>query len=178
MVKGAGRQAELGEWWEDLWQRHAGSRVVLVRVPPGWGRTTALNQLHKRIDVPEEAPVTITSRVDREDLSGETGLQAQAPRNLLAPAIERHRAVQLLGWTGRRYRAAERRRGELAVFRADRRVSFFVAGLAVGAAGTAWDHSPAGQDGALPSWWRVARLPRTTASASPRPSSWSPRTPW
>ena len=34
--------AELVEWWEDLWQAHTGSRVVLVRVPPGWGRSSTV----------------------------------------------------------------------------------------------------------------------------------------
>ena len=39
MGGGSGRHAELAgelvEWWEDLWQAHTGSRVVLVAVPPG-----------------------------------------------------------------------------------------------------------------------------------------------
>ena len=46
MQGGSGRHAELAEelveWWEDLWQRGMTSRVVLVAVPPGWGRTTVL----------------------------------------------------------------------------------------------------------------------------------------
>jgi hypothetical protein len=37
-----GLAAELVEWWEDLWQAHTGSRVVLVRVPPGWGRSSSV----------------------------------------------------------------------------------------------------------------------------------------
>ena len=36
---------ELVEWLEDLWQRGMTSRVVLVAVPPRWGRTTVLDQL-------------------------------------------------------------------------------------------------------------------------------------
>jgi len=34
--------AELVERREDLWQAHTGSRVVLVRVPPGWGRSSTV----------------------------------------------------------------------------------------------------------------------------------------
>jgi hypothetical protein len=30
--------AELAVWQEDLWLRHKGSRVVLVKVPAEWGR--------------------------------------------------------------------------------------------------------------------------------------------
>ena len=49
MGGGSARHAELAgelvEWWEDLWQAHTGSRVVLVAVPPGWGRTTVLRCL-------------------------------------------------------------------------------------------------------------------------------------
>jgi hypothetical protein len=47
MRGGSGRQAklarELVEWREDLWQRGTTSRVVLVAVPPRWGRTTVLD---------------------------------------------------------------------------------------------------------------------------------------
>ena len=49
MGSGAGQHealaGELVEWWEDLWQRGIGSRVVLVAVPPGWGRSAALDHL-------------------------------------------------------------------------------------------------------------------------------------
>jgi hypothetical protein len=42
MQEGRGRHAELmaelAVWQEDLWLRHKGSQVVLVKVPAGWGR--------------------------------------------------------------------------------------------------------------------------------------------
>src|SRR5215467_7602197 len=33
---------ELAEWWEDLCLEQTGSRVVVVAVPPGWGRSEVL----------------------------------------------------------------------------------------------------------------------------------------
>ena len=48
MSLGAGRHravaGELAEWLEDLAGRGIGSRVVLVAVPPGWGRSAVLRQ--------------------------------------------------------------------------------------------------------------------------------------
>ena len=61
MGVGSGRQAELAgelvEWWEDLWQRGMTSRVVLVAVPPGWGRTTVLDRLAEAAGA-DDVPVT------------------------------------------------------------------------------------------------------------------------
>jgi hypothetical protein len=60
MGGGSGRHAELTgelvEWWEDLWQAHTGSRVVLVAVPAGWGHSTVLNRFMEKIDV-RQTPV-------------------------------------------------------------------------------------------------------------------------
>ena len=41
----AALMAELAEWWEDLWQARTGSRVLLVKVPPGWGVTDGAGPL-------------------------------------------------------------------------------------------------------------------------------------
>jgi hypothetical protein len=165
MQVGAGRHAELAaelaEWQEDLWQRHTGSRVVLVKVPSGWGRTTVLDRFQTQIGTREDAPITLTIRISGRDLPGETSLQAQALRNLLAPAIERHRAAELLG-LDRPAGAAQLGLGVGALFFAGLTagISFLLAGLAVGVAGKAWDDSPAGQDGAL------ARAARAVAAVS------------
>ena len=165
MWAGADRHAELAaeldEWLEDLWWRHTGSQVVLVQVPSGWGRTTILDQFEMGIASREEVPVTIAIRVNGEDLPGEVGLQARAVRDLLAPAIERHRAAELLGGD-RAGGAVQLGLGAAGLLFSGLTagVSFLVAGLAVGAAGKAWDESPAGQDGAL------ARAARAVAAVS------------
>jgi hypothetical protein len=66
MTDGAVRHAELAEeltqWWEDLCQRGMTSRVVLVAVPPGWGRSTALDHLEHAATA-DDAPVTLTVRI-------------------------------------------------------------------------------------------------------------------
>ena len=71
MGGGSGRHAELAgelvEWWEDLWQAHTGSRVVLVAVPPGWGRTTVLDRFAEAAGA-DDAPVTLTVRIEGQAL--------------------------------------------------------------------------------------------------------------
>jgi hypothetical protein len=44
--------AELAEWGEDLWQARTGSRVALMRVPPGWGRRSSSSTGLDRFAVP------------------------------------------------------------------------------------------------------------------------------
>jgi tetratricopeptide (TPR) repeat protein len=166
MGGGSGRHAELaaelGEWWEDLWQRHIGSRVVLVKVPARWGRSTVLDCFAAGITGHEDAPVTLTVRVSGQDLRGETiGIQAEKLRACLAGAARRHRVAELLG--------LDELSGQVGLGLGvggfffsglTAGVSFLLAGLVVGAAGKAWDGSPAGQDGAL------ARTARAVAAVS------------
>jgi hypothetical protein len=100
MRDGLGRHNELAgelvESWEDLWQRGTTSRVVLVAVPPGWGRTTVLNRLVEAADS-DDAPVTLLARVNAKELPGEAGPQAMVLREILAQAAMRHRVAELLG---------------------------------------------------------------------------------
>ena len=165
MQVGPGRHAELAaelaEWQEDLCQRHTGSRVVLVKVPSRWGRTTVLDRFQAQIEAREDAPVTLTIRMSGRDLPGETSFQAQALQDLLAPAIDRYRVAELLG-LDRPAGAAQLGLGVGALFASGLTagISFLLAGLAVGAAGKAWDGSLAGQDGAL------ARAARAVAAVS------------
>ena len=144
-----------------MWQRHTGSRVVLVKVPSGWGRTTVLDRFQAQIEARQDAPITLTIRISGRDLPSETSLQAQALRDLLAPATARHRAAELLG-LDRPAGATQLGLGVGALFFSGLTagISFLLAGLAVGAAGKAWDDSPAGQDGAL------ARAARAVAAVS------------
>ena len=100
---GAGRHAEaageLVEWWEDLWQRGMTSRVVLVAVPSGWGRTTVLNRLAEAVGA-DDAPVTLIARINGRELPDEAGSQAAVLRDCLAEAGTRHPGPSYWGWTG------------------------------------------------------------------------------
>ena len=102
MVEGAGRHAELVaelvEWAEDLWQAHTGSRIVLVKVPSGWGRSTALDRFQAEIsDWQDEAPVTLTIRLDSRDLPGDPALQAQV-RDRLPTSLREDNAADWQQW--------------------------------------------------------------------------------
>jgi hypothetical protein len=166
MEGGAGRHGELAgeliEWWEDLWQRGMTSRVVLVAVPPGWGRTAVLDQLAETAGG-DDAPVTLIVRVNGRELPEEIGLQAAALRECLAGAAYPHRVAELLGMD-RLGGSVQMGIGIAGLFVSGLAagVGFLVAGLVAGAGGKAWDASPAGQDGA------VARAARAVAATSAR----------
>jgi hypothetical protein len=188
MQEGEGRHAdlatELGEWWEDLWRAHTGSRVVLVQVPAGWGRSKVLDGFAKAITRREDAPVTFTVRVNGKDLRGETvGVQAERLRTWLTAAMrpplvaeeeeeDSHpfhaeepgrvlRAAELLGLDEPGGQAQfVLGIGALFFSGPTAGMSFLLAGLAAGAAQKGWDASPAGQDGML------ARAARAVASVS------------
>src|SRR5580693_2684595 len=87
---------ELVEWWEDLWQRGMTSRVVLVAVPPGWGRTTVLDRLAEAASA-GDVPVTLIARINGRELPEGVGAQAAVLRDCLAEAATRHRVAELLG---------------------------------------------------------------------------------
>ena len=164
MRRGSGRHAELAgelvEWWEDLWQRGMTSRVVLVAVPPGWGRTTVLDRLAEAAGA-DDAPVTLIARINGRELPDGAGAQAAVLRDCLAEAGTRHRVAELLGLD--RLGGITQMGlgvGGLFVSGLAAAVGFLVAGVAVAAAGKAWDDSPAGQDGA------VARAARAVAETS------------
>ena len=164
MGGGSGRHAELAgelvEWWEDLWQRGMTSRVVLVAVPPGWGRTTVLDRLAEAAGA-DDAPVTLIARINGRELPDGAGAQAAVLRDCLAEAGTRHPVAELLGLD--RLGGITQMGlgvGGLFVSGLAAAVGFLVAGVAVAAAGKAWDDSPAGQDGAL------ARAARAVAETS------------
>ena len=100
MGGGSDRHAELAdelvEWWEDLGQRGMTSRVVLVAVPPGWGRTTVLDRLAEAVGA-DDAPVTLIARINGKKVLEGGGTQASILRDCLAGATTRHRAAELLG---------------------------------------------------------------------------------
>lgn len=161
---------ELAEWWEDLWQCHTGSRVVLLKVPSGWGRTTVLDRLEAETSGGEDAPVTLMLRINGRDLPDGVGLQAQALRTRLARVLhprpgETFRAVELLGLDepGGQIQLGLGI-GGLLFTGLTAGISFLLAGLVAGAAQKAWDASPAGQDGALA---RTARAAAAVSAAVP-----------
>jgi tetratricopeptide (TPR) repeat protein len=160
----SGRHAELArelvEWWEDLWQRGMTSRVVLVAAPPRWGRTTVLDRLAEAAGA-DDAPVTLIARINGRELPDRPGAQAAVLRDYLAEAATRQPVTELLGLD--RLGGITQMGlgvGGLFVSGLAAAVGFLVAGVAVAAAGKAWDDSPAGQDGAL------ARVARTVAKTS------------
>jgi tetratricopeptide (TPR) repeat protein len=208
MEGGSGRHAELAgdlvDRWKGLWQRGMASQVVLVAVPPGWGRTTVLERLAEAASA-DDAPVTLIARIDGRQLPDEHGLHAAALQACLAgavtrllpedPSLDRAAAAAQLGLgvgplfvpgmaagvgfllAGLAVGAAadktvlERTAGitqlglgvtGLFVPGMAAGVGFLLSGLAVGKAGTAWDATPAGQDGAL------ARTARAVAATSVR----------
>ena len=84
---------------EDTWQRRIGSRVVLVSVPSGWGRTTLLEQF-AAVTEQDDAPVTLLVSISSKLLPDGAGVQAQVIRDLLMEAGLRRRAAELLGVIG------------------------------------------------------------------------------
>jgi hypothetical protein len=136
---------ELVEWWEDLWQRGMTSRVVLVAVPPGWGRTTVLDQLAESVGA-DDAPVTLIARINGRELPEGPDAQAAVLRDCLAEEGTRHRAAELLG-LDRLGGGTQMGIGVGALFVSGLAapIGFLVAGVAVGAAGRAWDDSPPGR---------------------------------
>jgi hypothetical protein len=151
---------ELVEWWEDLCQRGMTSRVVLVAVPRGWGRTTVLDRLAAAVSA-DEAPVTLTARIAGKGLPEGRGAQAAVLRECLATAAARHRVAELLG-LDRLGGITQLGLGVGGLFVSGRAVGaeFLAAGVALGVAGKLWDDRPAGADGAL------ARTARAVAEAS------------
>jgi hypothetical protein len=100
MGGGSSRHAELArelvEWWKDLWQHGTTSRVVLVAVPPGWGRTTVLDRLAEAAGA-DDAPVTLIARINGKKVLEGGGTQASVLRDCLAEAATRHPVAELLG---------------------------------------------------------------------------------
>jgi tetratricopeptide (TPR) repeat protein len=128
-------------------------RVVLLQVPAGWGRSTVLDQFAEMVDrahADADAPVTIVIRVIGSALPEGRGAQACAMRDALASPWERtNRVTEALGLErlpGRVQLAI----GVAGVFAPNPAAAagYLLGSVGVGAAGSAWDHSAAGQNGA------------------------------
>ncbi len=150
---------ELEEWREDVRERGIGSRVVLLAVPKGWGRSAVLARFR---DLAGDAagPVTVVAGINGNLLGGRA-VQAAALREVLAEVAPPSRAAELLDLDTAAGKAALGLEAG----------GWFVPGLAVavsvtvlsrllGAAGRVRDDSPAGEAGA------VARAARAVAAVS------------
>ncbi len=147
---------ELAEWWEDLCGG-IGSRVVLLAVPPAWGRSAVLDKFRAVVE-DLDAPVTLVVCINGSTPAGDA-VQAVVLREALMTAAMRSRLAELLGLDV----AAGRLQlglgvGGLFVSGLAAAASVLIASLAVTAAGKAWDGSPAGEEGA------VARAARAVAA--------------
>ncbi len=163
MVLMSGRQAEVleefEEWREDVRERGIGSRVVLLAVPAGWGRSAVLARF-RDLAGDADGPVTVVAGIDG-NLPGGRAVQAAALREVLAGIAPPSRAAELLDLDTAAGKAALGLEAG----------AWFVPGLAVavsvtmlsrllGAAGRVRDDGPAGEAGA------VARAARAVAAVS------------
>jgi tetratricopeptide (TPR) repeat protein len=150
---------ELEEWREDVRERGIGSRVVLLAVPKGWGRSAVLARFRDSVDEADD-PVTVVAGIDG-NLPGGRAVQAAALREVLAGIAPPSRAAELLDLDTAAGKAALGLEAG----------AWFVPGLAVavsvtmlsrllGAAGRVRDDGPAGEAGA------VARAARAVAAVS------------
>ena len=163
MSLGAGRHRavgeELAEWLEDVSAGGIGSRVVLVAVPAGWGRSAVLQQF-----AAVAAPTMARSPWSRRSpgtLPPGRAVQAEALQEALAAVAREPWVVRRLGLDT----AAGRVQlglglGGLVASGPAAAAALLVASLAVTAAGSAWDDSPASEAGG------VARAARVLARVS------------
>ena len=150
---------ELAETLEDVSESGIGSRVVLVAVPAGWGRSAVLRQF-AAVAGAAEGPVTLVAQV-AGDLPPGRAVQAVALREALAAVDREPWAVRRLGLgTAAGQAQLGLGLGGLVASGRPATVALLVASLAVTAAGSAWDDSPAGEAGG------VARAARTLARLS------------
>jgi len=151
---------ELAQWWDGIRQGGIGSHAVLLAGPPGWGRSTVLDQLPVIIG---GADVRLLVRITGGSLPDAPGLQAQALRDGLLGAEVRRQAAALLCRSRQRGGA---RRGTDSLLTAGMAgtVSVVLAALAAAAAGGPADNRPAGENGAVA---RAARVVAAVSAAAP-----------
>lgn len=73
---------ELAEWLEDVTEGGIGSRVVLVGVPAGWGRSTVLQQF-AAVASADEGPIVLVAQISG-DLPAGRAVQALGLREDLS----------------------------------------------------------------------------------------------
>ena len=139
---------ELAETLEDVAERGIGSRVVLVAVPAGWGRSTVLRQF-SAVASADDRPVTLVASIDG-NLPPGRAVQALEVRQALEAVAREPWLVRRLGLdaTAGRAQLGLGLSGLVASGLAEA-TGLLVASLAVTAAGSAWDDSPAGEAGGI-----------------------------
>jgi AAA ATPase domain len=149
---------ELAQWWDGIRQGGIGSHAVLLAGPPGWGRSTVLDQLPVIIGG-AGAPISLLVRINGGSLPDGAGPQAQALRDSLLAAEVRRQAAALL-CRSRQRGVARRGTDSLLTSGMAGTVSVVLAALAAAAAGGTPDDRPASENGA------VARAARVVAAVS------------
>jgi hypothetical protein len=149
---------ELAQWWDGIRDGGIGSHAVLLAGPPGWGRSTVLDQLPV-ITGGADAPITLLERINGRSLPDGPGPQAQALRDSLLGAEVRRQAAALLCHSRQRGVA---RLGANSLLRSGMAgtISVVLATLAAAAMGGVADDCPAGENGI------VARAARVVAAVS------------
>ena len=153
---------ELAQWWAGIRQGGIGSHAVLLAGPPGWGRSTVLDQLPEIIGG-ADAPLSLHVRINGRSLPDGPGPQAQALRDSLLGAEVRRQAAVLLCRSRQRGVARLGADSLLASGMAGT-ISVGLAALAAAAGGSPADARPAGENGAVA---RAARVVAAVAAANP-----------
>ena len=156
---------ELAETLEDVSEGGIGSRVVLVAVPAGWGRSSVLQEFAPVADEDDDGPAVLASADDGPvvlvarisgNLPPGRAVQAVALREGLEKTAREPWLVRRLGLDTAAGRVVlGLGLGGLVASGPAAAAALLVASLAVTAAGSAWDDSPAGEDGGVA---RAARL--------------------
>jgi hypothetical protein len=153
---------ELAQWWGGIRHGGIGSHAVLLAGPPGWGRSTVLDQLPEMI-ARADAPISLVVRIDGRSLPDGPGPQAQALRDGLLQAEVRRQAAALL-WRSRQRGATRLGSDRLIMSGMAGTISVLVAALAAAAAGGAADDGPAAENGAAA---RAARVVAAVSASTP-----------
>jgi tetratricopeptide (TPR) repeat protein len=142
---------ELIEWREDIGEGVIDSRVVLLKVPPGWGATTVLGEFAASAADPDGS-VTISVGLNEVLLAGQAA-DAKALSDALVAPLGRSRPSELLKLLGLGTAAGKIGLalgvGGLFVSGMGVQLSLLLAPYAINAAQFAWDVGPAGQQGVL-----------------------------
>src|SRR5580692_717413 len=168
--------AELAQWWDGIRRGGAGSHVVLLAGPAGWGRSTVLDQFSAAATQSESRSV-LAVRLNGKALPADPGQQALAVRDGLLAAEVRRQAAALLCRGRLRARGAgyslgaaspggiaHRGAGTLLMSGMAGTVALLLAGLAAAAEGGRPDDRPDSENGTAA---RAARIVSAVSASAP-----------
>jgi hypothetical protein len=150
--------AELAQWWDGIRQGGAGSHVVLLAAPAGWGRSTVLDQLPRLLRAAGH-PSGLDVRISGKSVAAELSAQAATIQEALLGPDTRLQAAALL-YRGQLRGLRRRRTDRLLPAGIAATVSLLLASLAAAVAGRAADDDPVSEDSA------AARAARVVAALS------------